>query len=85
MPATKKRDPRQYRPSSAVNGNLARDLKSRELERKLERSGQMDFDQYYRPQQESRADRRMRERRRARAAVRQPEKIPLGAVVGGPY
>ena len=83
MPVPNQRNRRPYRPAGAVNGNLAHDLKSRELERKLERSGQMDFDQYYHHRQESKVDRRIRERKRARAAVRQPEKIPLGAVVGG--
>ncbi|MBR2132835.1 MAG: hypothetical protein IJ955_09960 [Oscillospiraceae bacterium] len=83
MPAPNQRNRRPYRPSGSVNGNLAHDLKRHELERKLERSGKMDFDQYYRGEQESRVDRRMRERKRARAAVRQPERIPLGAVVGG--
>ena len=38
-----------------VDGNLARKLDNQELERRLERSGQLDFDQQYRRRKESEA------------------------------
>lgn len=83
MPQSTRRDPRSYRTPGVVNDNLARDLTRRELEERLERSGQLDFDQQYRHRQESNADRLSRQRQATRATVRQPQKIPVLAVAGG--
>ena len=47
---------KQYRTPGVVNGNLARDLSSYELERRLERSGQLAPDEYYVRHKESRSD-----------------------------
>lgn len=83
MPQNAKRDPRSYRTPGVVNDNLARDLTRRELEERLERSGQLDFDQQYRRVQETNADQLSRQRQARKATVRQAQSIPLGAVVGG--
>ena len=83
MPASNRRDVRSYNTPGVVNGNLARDLRSRELEQQLDRSGQLDFDKQYRQQQESNADKLSRQRQQRRAAVRQPQSIPAAAVLCG--
>lgn len=82
MSGNAKRDPRSYRTPGVVNGNLAHDLDLHELERRLERSGQLDFDKQYRQHQETRADQLSRERRESRATVRQAQKVPVAAVIG---
>ena len=48
MAANGRRPRRRYNTPGVVNDNLARKLDSKELERRLERSGQLDFDQQYR-------------------------------------
>lgn len=83
MPANNRRDIKTYRTPSVVDGNLARDLRSRELEHQLERSGQLDFDKQYRQRQESEADRLSRRRQATRATVRQAQSVPIVAVLGG--
>jgi len=83
MPQSAKRDPRSYRTPGVVNDNLARDLTRRELEERLERSGQLDFDQQYRRRQESNADKLSRQRQATKATVRQAQSIPLATFVGG--
>ena len=55
---------RYYNTPGVVNGNLARDLSSRELERRLERSGELAPDQYYVRRRESQSD--IQGRRRAK-------------------
>ena len=62
---------RRYNVPGAVDGNLARKADSRELERRLDRSGRMDFDELYEPQQESAIERNARRRAQARASVRE--------------
>ena len=42
---------RRYHTPGVVDGNLARKLDSQELQRQLETSGQLDFDQQYRRRQ----------------------------------
>lgn len=64
---TKRKYPNSSRP---VDGNLARNLTSRELERQLDRSGQMDFDQLYERQPETAAERNARRRAQQKAAQR---------------
>lgn len=64
---------RRY-PSSTVDGNLARKADRRELERQLDRSGRMDFDELYQPQRESAIERNARRRAQARAAARVVQK-----------
>ena len=53
--ANAKKKPRRYNTPGVVNGNLARELDHRELERRLESSGQLDFDQQYRRRKETEA------------------------------
>lgn len=83
MPARNRRNVRSYNTPSVVNGNLARDLRTRELERQLERSGQLDFDRQYRERQETNADKLSRQRQQHRATVRQGQSIPIVAVMCG--
>lgn len=71
----------------AVDGNLARKLdRSRpsrqELERRLDRSGQMDFDQLYERQPETAAERNARRRARARASIRPAQAVSPLALLG---
>ena len=73
---------RQYRTPGVVNGNLARDLDSYELERRLERSGQLAPDEYYVRRKESRSDVLARQRAKAKAAVRPAQKVSPLAVLG---
>ncbi len=61
-----------------MDGNLARKLDNQELERRLERSGQLDFDQQYRRRKESEAE----QLARRRASVRPAQKVNKGAVLG---
>lgn len=83
MAASNRTNPnRAYRAPGAVNGNLARKLDSRELERRLENSGQMDFDQLYQRQRMTDADRRARQRAKVKASVRPAQYISPVAVVG---
>lgn len=83
MAANNRRDIRTYNTPGVVSGNLARDLRTRELEQQLERSGQLDFDRQYRQQQETAADKLSRRRQETRATVRQAQSLPLTAVLGG--
>ena len=59
---------RRYNTPNVVNGSLARKMDG--LERQLDRSGRMDFDELYEPQRESRIERNARERARRAAATR---------------
>ena len=83
MAANNRRDIRTYNTPGVVSGNLAHDLRTRELEQQLERSGQLDFDRQYRQQQETAADKLSRRRQETRATVRQAQSLPLTAVLGG--
>ena len=65
-----------------VDGNLARKLDNQELERRLERSGQLDFDQQYRRRKESEAEQLARRRAKVKASVRPAQKVNKGAVLG---
>ena len=71
-----------YSTPGVVDGNLARKPDSRELERQLERSGQMDFDQLYERQPESAMERNARRRAQAKAAVRPAQKVSSMAMLG---
>lgn len=73
---------RHYHTPGVVNGNLARDLRGYELERKLETSGQLDFDKQYRKRKETEAELIARQRARAKAAVRPAQKVSTLAVLG---
>lgn len=75
-------DRRGYNSPGAVSGNLARKLDSRELERRLERSGQLDFDQQYQRRRESQAEALSRRRAKVKAAVRPAQKVPVLALLG---
>ncbi len=82
MAATAKTAKRRYHTPGVVSGSLARELDSRELERQLETSGQLDFDQQYRKRKETQAELIARQRARAKAAVRPAQKVSPLAVLG---
>ena len=72
---------RYYNTPGVVNGNLARELSSHELERRLERSGELAPDEYYVRRKESQSD--ILARRRAKVkAVRPAQKVSPLAVIG---
>lgn len=78
---------RKYSSSGPVDGNLARklnqqQLSTRELERQLDRSGRMDFDQLYERQPETAAERNARLRAQMKAAVRPAQKVSPMALLG---
>lgn len=73
---------REYYTPGVVNGNLARKLDNRELERRLDNSGRMDFDQLYQRERMTDAERRARQRAKVKASVRQAQPISLPAVAG---
>ena len=79
MASSTRRPRKKYDTPGTANDNLARKLDSRELERRLERSGQVDFDQQYRQRRETEAERRSRQR--AKAAVRPAQKVNILAVL----
>lgn len=82
MAAGAKRNDRRYRTPGVVDGNLARELSSYELERRLEESGQVDFDQAYRRRELSEADKLSRRRAETKAAVRPAQKISPVTLLG---
>lgn len=61
---------RRYNTPGPIDGNLARKLDSRELERQLDNSGRMDFDQLYQRPVETAAERNARRRAQVKASVR---------------
>jgi len=74
-----KRRPANARPT---DGNLARKLDSRELERQLDRSGRMDFDELYERRPETLAERNARRRAQIKAAQRPVQRVSPLAVLG---
>ena len=82
MAANSKKTKRRYPSSRPVDGNLARKLNTRELERQLDRSGRMDFDQLYEPQKDSAVERNARRRQQMRSAVRPAQQVSLTALLG---
>lgn len=72
----------RYRTPGAVDGNLARKLDRRELERALDNSGRMDFDQLYERRPETEAERSARRRAQVKASVRPAQKVSPLAVLG---
>lgn len=81
MASSTRRPRKKYDTPGTANDNLARKLDGRELERRLERSGQVDFDQQYRQRRETEAERRSRQRAKAKAAVRPAQKVNILAVL----
>ena len=73
---------KQYHTPGVVNGNLAREFSSYELERRLERSGQLAPDEYYVRRKESSSDILARQRAKAKAAVRPAQKVSPVALLG---
>ena len=75
---------RRYNTPGVVNGSLAHELEfdSRELERRLERSGQLDFDQQYKQRKETQAEQIARQRAKAKAAIRPAQKASPVLVMG---
>lgn len=82
MAASGKNAKRRYQTPGVVNDNLARKLDSAALERQLETSGQLDFDQQYRRRKATEAELIARQRARAKAAVRPAQKVSPVAVLG---
>ncbi len=82
MATNGKRPRRRYSTPGVVNDNLARKLDSKELERRLERSGQLDFDQQYRKRKETEAELMARRRAKAKAAMRPAQKVSIKALLG---
>ena len=82
MADRRNRTRQSYRTPGVVDGNLARRLDGQELERRLERSGQLDFDQQYRRRRETEAERISRRRAKAKARVRPAQKVNGAAVLG---
>lgn len=82
MAANSKKAKRRYPGPRPVDGNLARKLSVRELERQLDRSGRMDFDQLYEPQRDSAAERNARRRQQMRNAVRPAQQVSLTTLLG---
>lgn len=82
MAAGAKRNDRRYRTPGVVDGNLARQLSSYELERRLEESGQVDFDQAYRRRELTEAEKLARRRAETKAAVRPAQKASPVVVLG---
>lgn len=82
MADRRNRTRQSYRTPGVVDGNLARRLDGQELERRLERSGQLDFDQQYRRRKETEAERLARRRAKAKASVRPAQKVNGAAVLG---
>lgn len=77
----------KYGTRGAVDGNLARKperraVDSRELERRLDRSGRMDFDQLYERQVETAAERNARRRAQVKAMVRPAQRVSVMAMLG---
>ncbi len=70
MPAAKTKR-KERRAAPPVDGNLA----YRELERKLEKSGRVDFDQQYHRRVETKADRISRRRQKAKSMVRPAQHV----------
>ena len=82
MAASGKNAKRRYQTPGVVNDNLARKLDSAALERQLETSGQLDFDQQYRRRKATEAELIARQRARAKASVRPAQKVSPMAVLG---
>ncbi len=82
MATNGKRPRRRYSTPGVVNDNLARKLDSKELERRLERSGQLDFDQQYRKRKETEAELMACRRAKAKAAMRPAQKVSIKALLG---
>ena len=86
--ARNSRTDRRYRARGTMDGNLARkperrrETDSRELERRLERSGRMDFDQLYERSPETAAERNARRRAQFKASVRPAQKVSFLALLG---
>lgn len=76
---------RKYDTPGVVNGSLAHKLDSQEYEqlrRRLEKSGQLDFDQQYKERKASEAELIARQRQRVKAAVRPKQKVNVLMVAG---
>ena len=82
MAAYDKRANRRPGAPRPVEGNLARKLDRRELERELDRSGRMDFDEFYERPPETAMERNARRRAQAKASVRTAQKISPMAMLG---
>ena len=82
MAAYDKRTSRRPGAPRPVEGNLARKLDRRELERELDRSGRMDFDEFYERRPETAMERNARRRAQTKASVRTAQKVSPMAMLG---
>lgn len=86
MAANNRRTSRSYSTRGSVDGNLARKLNpqpnTRELERQLDRSGRMDFDELYERRPETAAERNARRRAQMKASIRTAQKVSPMALLG---
>jgi len=82
MAANAKEIKGKYRTPGVIDGNLARRYDQQELERRLERSGQLDFDQQYKRRQVSRAEQIARQRAKTKAAARPVQRVAPAMMLG---
>ena len=85
MAATTTNKNRKYDTPGVVNGSLAHRLEPAEheqLRRRLEKSGQLDFDQAYKERKATEAELIARRRARVKAAVRPRQKVNMVMVAG---
>ena len=82
MASNSKKSKRRYSGPRPVDGNLARKPNVRELERQLDRSGRMDFDQLYEPQQVNAIEQNARRRQQKRSAMRPALRVSPMVLLG---
>jgi len=82
MAANTKDIKRKYNTPGVIDGDLAHQLDRYDLERRLERSGQLDFDQQYRQRKVSEAEQLHRRRVQTKAAVRPAQSVAPVMVAG---
>ena len=82
MASNSKKSKRRYYGPRPVDGNLARKPNVRELERQLDRSGRMDFDQLYEPQQVNAIEQNARRRQQKRSAMRPALRVSPMVLLG---
>ncbi|MDE7220899.1 MAG: hypothetical protein K2O45_14985 [Oscillospiraceae bacterium] len=87
MASNSRRTSRRNSALGPVDGNLARkyerrEADSRELERRLDHSGRMDFDQLYERRPETAAERNARRRAQLKASIRPAQRVSFLAMLG---
>lgn len=72
----------KYNTPGVIDGNLAHQLDRYDLERRLERSGQLDFDQQYKERKVSQAEQLYRQRTKTKAVARPVQSVAPMMVAG---